>query len=198
MAFLVGASGVLVLGSFWCGLCCICWSVENVPGGALTGSSRPQGESAPCADQELRQHLPPLLAQFGLRGRCLYPASGEGGSCCRSPLRVSRLCGNASAGSGCVCCCVFAALIALTTTPAATIDTPAFADLYVPVLTLLLAVVCFITCARVQTPSDRWDWADLRKRVAKHGVRNSLLLAPMPTASTAQILGYARRADSFL
>ncbi|CAM9783156.1 unnamed protein product [Hapterophycus canaliculatus] len=40
-----------------------------------------------------------------------------------------------------------------------------------------------------ETPSDRWDWADLRKRVAKHGVRNSLLLAPMPTASTAQILG---------
>ncbi|CAM9141847.1 unnamed protein product [Scytosiphon promiscuus] len=41
-----------------------------------------------------------------------------------------------------------------------------------------------------ETPSDRWDWADLRKRVAKHGVRNSLLLAPMPTASTAQILGF--------
>ncbi|CAM9791980.1 unnamed protein product [Discosporangium mesarthrocarpum] len=41
-----------------------------------------------------------------------------------------------------------------------------------------------------QEPSDRWDWAGLRALVAKHGVRNSLLLAPMPTASTAQILGY--------
>jgi ribonucleotide reductase alpha subunit len=37
------------------------------------------------------------------------------------------------------------------------------------------------------TPSDRWDWAALRAKVAKHGVRNSLLLAPMPTASTAQV-----------
>lgn len=39
------------------------------------------------------------------------------------------------------------------------------------------------------TPSARWDWAALREKVAKHGVRNSLLLAPMPTASTSQILG---------
>jgi ribonucleoside-diphosphate reductase alpha chain len=39
------------------------------------------------------------------------------------------------------------------------------------------------------TPSDRWDWAKLRKDVVKHGARNSLLLAPMPTASTSQILG---------
>jgi ribonucleoside-diphosphate reductase alpha chain len=37
--------------------------------------------------------------------------------------------------------------------------------------------------------SGRWDWKGLRKDVIKHGVRNSLLLAPMPTASTAQILG---------
>jgi len=37
--------------------------------------------------------------------------------------------------------------------------------------------------------SGRWDWGKLRKQVAKHGVRNSLLLAPMPTASTSQILG---------
>ncbi|RZS98999.1 ribonucleoside-diphosphate reductase subunit alpha [Aquimarina brevivitae] len=37
--------------------------------------------------------------------------------------------------------------------------------------------------------SGRWDWAKLRKQVAKHGVRNSLLVAPMPTASTSQILG---------
>jgi ribonucleoside-diphosphate reductase alpha chain len=39
------------------------------------------------------------------------------------------------------------------------------------------------------TPSSRWNWNDLKKEVKKHGVRNSLLLAPMPTASTAQILG---------
>lgn len=37
--------------------------------------------------------------------------------------------------------------------------------------------------------SGRWDWASLRKAVMKHGARNSLLLAPMPTASTAQIMG---------
>jgi len=39
------------------------------------------------------------------------------------------------------------------------------------------------------TPTDLWDWAALKEKIAKHGVRNSLLLAPMPTASTAQILG---------
>jgi ribonucleoside-diphosphate reductase alpha chain len=39
------------------------------------------------------------------------------------------------------------------------------------------------------TPSDRYDWATLRAEVMEHGVRNSLLLAPMPTASTSQILG---------
>jgi ribonucleoside-diphosphate reductase alpha chain len=38
-------------------------------------------------------------------------------------------------------------------------------------------------------PSDRWDWAGLKKEIAKHGLRNSLLVAPMPTASTSQILG---------
>ena len=37
--------------------------------------------------------------------------------------------------------------------------------------------------------SGRWDWAGLRKKVIKTGVRNSLLVAPMPTASTSQILG---------
>jgi ribonucleoside-diphosphate reductase alpha chain len=37
--------------------------------------------------------------------------------------------------------------------------------------------------------SGRWDWAALRKEVLQHGVRNSLLVAPMPTASTSQILG---------
>jgi len=38
-------------------------------------------------------------------------------------------------------------------------------------------------------PTDRWEWDVLREEVIKYGVRNSLLLAPMPTASTAQILG---------
>ncbi|MGB5460588.1 MAG: ribonucleoside-diphosphate reductase subunit alpha [Eudoraea sp.] len=37
--------------------------------------------------------------------------------------------------------------------------------------------------------SGRWDWDKLRKKIEKHGVRNSLLVAPMPTASTSQILG---------
>merc|ERR1719291_1119845 len=41
-----------------------------------------------------------------------------------------------------------------------------------------------------RTPkSGRWDWAALKEKIAKHGLRNSLMLAPMPTASTAQILG---------
>ncbi|MGG5507806.1 MULTISPECIES: ribonucleoside-diphosphate reductase subunit alpha [unclassified Myroides] len=39
------------------------------------------------------------------------------------------------------------------------------------------------------TPSDRWDWTVLKANILKYGVRNSLLLAPMPTASTSQILG---------
>ena len=38
-------------------------------------------------------------------------------------------------------------------------------------------------------PTDRWDWDHLRERIKVHGLRNSLLIAPMPTASTAQILG---------
>ena len=41
----------------------------------------------------------------------------------------------------------------------------------------------------VKPKSGRWDWEALRKEVKKNGVRNSLLLAPMPTASTSQILG---------
>ncbi|CAG9785561.1 unnamed protein product [Diatraea saccharalis] len=40
-----------------------------------------------------------------------------------------------------------------------------------------------------KTPTDLWDWSALKSKIAKHGLRNSLLLAPMPTASTAQILG---------
>ena len=39
------------------------------------------------------------------------------------------------------------------------------------------------------TPTDLWDWASLKAKVAQYGLRNSLLLAPMPTASTSQILG---------
>ena len=39
------------------------------------------------------------------------------------------------------------------------------------------------------TPSDRYDWNELRNNIQKYGLRNSLLCAPMPTASTAQILG---------
>ena len=39
------------------------------------------------------------------------------------------------------------------------------------------------------TPTDRWEWDVLKEEVKKYGVRNSLLVAPMPTASTSQILG---------
>ena len=41
----------------------------------------------------------------------------------------------------------------------------------------------------VSPKSGRWDWTGLKQEVRKHGVRNSLLVAPMPTASTSQILG---------
>ena len=40
------------------------------------------------------------------------------------------------------------------------------------------------------TPSERYDWTSLKESIVKHGLRNSLLVAPMPTASTSQILGY--------
>lgn len=40
------------------------------------------------------------------------------------------------------------------------------------------------------TPSDRYDWNALKESIMKYGTRNSLLMAPMPTASTSQILGY--------
>ena len=39
------------------------------------------------------------------------------------------------------------------------------------------------------TPTDLWDWSGLKAMIARHGLRNSLLVAPMPTASTSQILG---------
>merc|ERR1719420_1811969 len=41
----------------------------------------------------------------------------------------------------------------------------------------------------VTPKSGRWDWAALKEKIKQHGMRNSLLVAPMPTASTAQILG---------
>ena len=40
------------------------------------------------------------------------------------------------------------------------------------------------------TPSERYDWSSLKDSIIKHGLRNSLLVAPMPTASTSQILGF--------
>lgn len=42
----------------------------------------------------------------------------------------------------------------------------------------------------VDPTNDRYDWAALKQQIITHGIRNSLLLAPMPTASTSQILGY--------
>merc|ERR1719160_438710 len=39
------------------------------------------------------------------------------------------------------------------------------------------------------TPTKLWDWSSLKEKIKTNGMRNSLLLAPMPTASTAQILG---------
>ena len=45
--------------------------------------------------------------------------------------------------------------------------------------------------------SGRFNWAALKERIVKHGMRNSLLLAPMPTASTAQILGNNESTEPF-
>uniref|UniRef100_A0A3Q3XFD9 Ribonucleoside-diphosphate reductase n=1 Tax=Mola mola TaxID=94237 RepID=A0A3Q3XFD9_MOLML len=47
------------------------------------------------------------------------------------------------------------------------------------------------------TPTDMWDWKALKEKIAKHGVRNSLLLAPMPTASTAHILGNNESVEAY-
>jgi len=47
------------------------------------------------------------------------------------------------------------------------------------------------------TPTPLHDWTKLKARIAKHGVRNSLLLAPMPTASTAQILGNNESVEAY-
>lgn len=46
-------------------------------------------------------------------------------------------------------------------------------------------------------PSPRWDWPALKERIARFGMRNSLLVAPMPTASTAQILGNNESIEPF-
>ncbi len=40
------------------------------------------------------------------------------------------------------------------------------------------------------TPTDLWDWTSLKQQIVRTGLRNSLLVAPMPTASTSQILGF--------
>ena len=47
------------------------------------------------------------------------------------------------------------------------------------------------------TPSARWDWVDLRAKIQQYGIRNSLLVAPMPTASTSQILGNQECSEPF-
>ena len=47
------------------------------------------------------------------------------------------------------------------------------------------------------TPTSLHDWAALKAKIAKHGIRNSLLLAPMPTASTAQILGNNESVEAY-
>jgi len=46
-------------------------------------------------------------------------------------------------------------------------------------------------------PSSRWDWSGLKDKIAEHGMRNSLLMAPMPTASTAQIMGNNESTEPF-
>jgi ribonucleoside-diphosphate reductase alpha subunit len=49
----------------------------------------------------------------------------------------------------------------------------------------------------VKPSSGRWDWDGLKAKIAQYGMRNSLLLAPMPTASTAQILGNNESTEPF-
>ena len=43
---------------------------------------------------------------------------------------------------------------------------------------------------KIDPTNERYDWDDLKNKIKTHGIRNSLLLAPMPTASTSQILGF--------
>lgn len=45
--------------------------------------------------------------------------------------------------------------------------------------------------------AEMYDWASLKKDIVKHGMRNSLLVAPMPTASTSQILGNNETFEAF-
>lgn len=47
------------------------------------------------------------------------------------------------------------------------------------------------------TPTALWDWEALKQKIAKYGIRNSLLIAPMPTASTSQILGNNESCEAF-
>lgn len=47
------------------------------------------------------------------------------------------------------------------------------------------------------TPSDRYDWETLRHNIKTHGIRNSLLISPMPTASTSQIMGFNESFEPF-
>lgn len=49
----------------------------------------------------------------------------------------------------------------------------------------------------IQPNSGLWDWSALKLQLSQHGMRNSLLLAPMPTASTAQILGNNESVEPF-
>lgn len=48
-----------------------------------------------------------------------------------------------------------------------------------------------------QTPGNNWDWDALKTEIMKYGIRNSLLVAPMPTASTAQIMGFNESFEPF-
>lgn len=48
-----------------------------------------------------------------------------------------------------------------------------------------------------EKPSDRYDWESLRKDVMEYGMRNSLLISPMPTASTSQIMGFNESFEPF-
>ena len=71
-------------------------------------------------------------------------------------------------------------------TPTLTLPTLTL-TLTLPTLTLtLLTLTLTLLTLNLALTLTRWDWAELKSRIAKHGVRNSLLLAPMPTASTAQ------------
>jgi ribonucleotide reductase alpha subunit len=48
-----------------------------------------------------------------------------------------------------------------------------------------------------QAPSERYDWNKLREEIKEHGIRNSLLISPMPTASTSQIMGFNESFEPF-